>query len=59
MFQCFVCQLISNLDLTGVMVVNVLSHTCVLPNVESIFSAKSFSLGNLSFLNNFLKLSAG
>jgi len=30
-----------------------LSHTYVLPNVEGNFSAKSFSLGNLSLLTNF------
>jgi len=33
----------------------VLSHMYVFPNVESISSAKSFSLGNLSLLTNFLK----
>jgi len=42
------------LDLTCFMVENVLSRTYVLPNVERIFSAKSFSLGNLSLLANFL-----
>jgi len=35
------------------MVENVLSHTYVLPNVEDIFSAKSFILENLSLLTNF------
>jgi len=35
------------------MLENVLSHTYVLPNVDRIFSAKSFSLGNLSYLTNF------
>jgi len=29
---------------------------CVFPKVESIFSAKSFSLENLSLLTNFQKL---
>jgi len=35
----------------------VLSHT-LFQNVKCIFSAKSFSLGNLSLLNNFQKLFA-
>jgi len=34
-----------------------LKKVYVFPNVESIASAKSFSLGNLSLLNNFQKLS--
>jgi len=34
-----------------------LKKVCVLPNVESIFSAKSFGLGNLSLLTDFQKLS--
>jgi len=38
------------------MVENVLSHTYVLSNVECIFSAKFFSLENLSLLTNFQKL---
>jgi len=41
------------LDLICFMLENVLSHTYVLPNVDRIFSAKSFSLGNLSYLTNF------
>jgi len=32
---------------------NVLSYMHELPNVERIFSAKSFGLGNLSLLTNF------
>jgi len=36
---------------------NVFSHTCVLPNIECIFSAKSFSLGILSLLTNLQKFS--
>jgi len=39
------------------MVENVFSHTYVLPNVERIFSVKSFNLGNLFLLTNFQKLS--
>jgi len=35
---------------------NLFSRTCVLANIECIFSAKSCSLGNLSLLNNFQKL---
>jgi len=45
-------------DLTCFIVENALSHTHVFPNIECIFSAKSFSLGNLSLLTNFHKLSA-
>jgi len=41
------------LDSTCFIVENVLSHTYVLPNIECIFSAKSFSLRNLSVLTNF------
>jgi len=37
---------------------NVFSHTRVLPNIEGIFSAKSFRLGNISLLTNFQKLFA-
>ena len=44
------------LDLTSFIVENVLSHTYVLPNIECIFSAKSFSMGNLSLLTNFQNL---
>jgi len=33
------------------------SHTYVLTNTERIFSAKSFSLENLSFLTNFKNFS--
>jgi len=44
------------LDLVRFMVENVLSHTYVLSNVECIFSAKFFSLENLSLLTNFQKL---
>jgi len=42
-------------DVTCFMVVDVLSHTYVLPNIECNFSAKSFSLGNLSLLTDFLE----
>ena len=52
----FAIRLLS-LDLTSCIVENVLSHTYVLPNIECMFSAKSFSLGNLSLLNNFQNLS--
>ena len=45
------------LDLTCYIVENVLSHTYVLPNIECVFSAKSFSLGNLSLLTNFQNVS--
>jgi len=44
------------LNLTCFMAENVLSHTYVLPNIECIFSAKSFPLGNLSLLSNVQKL---
>jgi len=49
------------LDLTCFIVENVLSHTSytfVFPNIECMFSAKSFSLRNLCLLTNFQKLSA-
>jgi len=36
----------------------VLSYTYVFPRIECIFTAKSFSLGNLFFLTNFQKLYA-
>ena len=36
---------------------NVVSHMYVLPNIEFIFSVKSFNLGNQSLLTNFQKLS--
>jgi len=35
---------------------HVRSHMYMFPKVERIFSAKSFSLGNLSLLTNFQKL---
>ena len=54
--QCLVCHSISFSDLTCFMVENVLLHTHLLPNIEYIFCAKSFSLGNLSLLTNFPKL---
>ena len=44
------------LDLTCFIVEKVLSHKYVIPNIECIFSAKSFILGNLSWLTNFQKL---
>ena len=44
------------LDSTSFIVENVLSHTYVLSNIEFIFSAKSFSLGNLSLLTNLQNL---
>ena len=44
------------LDVAGFVVENVFSHTHMLPNIECIFSAKSFSLRNLSLLTNFQKL---
>jgi len=36
---------------------NVFSRACVLPNIECIFNAKSFSLENLSLLTNIQKFS--
>jgi len=45
------------LDLTYFIVETGLSHTHVFPNIECIFCAKSFSLGYLSLLSNFEKLS--
>jgi len=45
------------LDLACFMVEKVLSHTYALPNMAYTFSAKSFSLGILSLLTNFQKLS--
>ena len=38
---------------------NVFSHTYVLPNIERIFSAKSFSLGSLSLLISRISLQSG
>jgi len=46
------------LDLTCFIVENVLSHTYVFPNIKCIFSAKSFTLENLTLLPNFQKLFA-
>jgi len=46
------------LDLTCFIVENVLLHTYVFPNIECIFGAKSFILGNLILLINFQKLTA-
>ena len=45
------------LDLISFIAENVLSHIYVFPNIECIFSAKSFSLGNLSLLTNFQNIS--
>jgi len=42
--------------LTYFIVENVLSHTYVFPNIECIFRAKSFSLGNYLLLTNFPNL---
>jgi len=53
-----VCHSISVFRFDCFIVENVLSHTYVLPNVECIVNAKSFSLANLSQLTNFQKLSA-
>jgi len=44
-------------DLSCFIAENVLSHEYMFPNIECIFNAKSFSLGNLSLLTNFQKLS--
>jgi len=44
------------LDLTCLLLENVLSHTYALPNVECIFGAKFFSFGNPSLLNKFYSL---
>jgi len=55
MVQSFVSYSIYALKLNlscFIVVENVLSHMYVLPNVERIFSAKSFSFGNLSLLTN-------
>jgi len=46
------------LDLTCFIADNVHSHTYVFSNIECIFSAKSFSLKNLSLLSNFENVSA-
>jgi len=51
------CHSISVLDLTCFVVENLFSCTYVFPNIKCIFSAKSFSFGNLHLLTNFLKLS--
>jgi len=40
------------LDLTCFIVENVLSQTCVHPNIDCIFKAKSFWLRNLSLLTS-------
>jgi len=58
--QCFACLFfVFTVDLTCFIVENVRSlllHMYVFPNLERIFSAKSFSLGNLFLLINFQKL---
>jgi len=52
MVQCFVCHSISVFRFDLIIVKDVLSHTYVFPNIECIFSAKSFSLGNPSLLSS-------
>jgi len=45
------------LDVTCFIAENVFSHTYLLPDIESIFRVKSFSLRNLSLLTSVWKLS--
>jgi len=56
--HCFDCNSISVFGLDNCLFIaeNVPSYTYVFPNIESIFSVKSFSLGNLYLLINFQKL---
>ena len=44
------------LDFTSFIVENITSHKYLVSNIECIFSAKSFNLGNLSLLTNFQNL---
>ena len=52
MVQCFVCHSISASRFDLIVVKDVRSHTYVFPNIECIFSAKSFSLANPSLLSS-------
>jgi len=55
--QCFVCQSIYVFRFDLLHLRNfTLTHVCF-PNIQCIYSAKSFSFGNLSLLTNFQKLS--